>query len=111
MAPIPTVARVDSLSHWTNLFHPTTGAFRLPSTSGETIEHLDIDLRFVHCDFTDPSVKAKDGKVTLLPTGAVHLPKVCLLTLRGAEHCQDCDEAMDALAEVLGAIHPIEVRW
>ncbi|ORX35800.1 hypothetical protein BD324DRAFT_80738 [Kockovaella imperatae] len=109
----PTFARVSSLTHWTNLFHPVTGAFRLPSTAGEYIEHLDIDLRFVHCEFQDVGslLGPKALEKTLLPSGPVHLPKVCLLTLRGAEHCQDCDESMEALAEVLGVIRPVEVRW
>lgn len=41
----------------------------------------------------------------------VYLPNVAVITLRGAEHCHDHEERMDALAEVLLAIKPVEVRW
>ena len=118
----PTIARVDTLAHWTSLFHPTTGAFRLPSIDGATIEHLDIDLRYVHCNYeSDESVANGTSKTKSIPLfasaasttqmGTIHLPRVCVLTLRGAEHCQDSDEAMDALSEVLLSINPVEVQW
>ena len=117
----PTIARVDTLAHWSNLFHPTKGAFRSPSTDGATIEHLDIDLRFVHSNYNDDDdeepvankdipLSASAVSSTAQP-GTIHLPKVCVLTLRGAEHCQDSDDAMEALLEVLLSLNPVEVRW
>ena len=101
-APAPTFARVASLGQWANLFSPAQGVFRAPSTQGHTIEHLDIDIRFVPTDYD-----AKDPS----PAGDIDLPSVCVLTLRGGEYCQDSDERMDVLVEVLSAIKPVEVRW
>jgi hypothetical protein len=103
----PTTARVASLTHWTHLFHQQTGTFRLPHTAGASIEHLDIDLRFVHFEEQPPN------KTSLLPTQVedVYLPNVMKLTLRGAEHVHDSEERMDCLAEVLCAINPVEVQW
>lgn len=102
----PNTARITSLAGWTKFFHPTTGLFREPSASSndhaDNIVHLDIDLRFVDHE----SHAAADYIVN-----NVHLPNVHTLTLRGGEYVQDCDERMDCLAEVLGAISPIEVRW
>ena len=98
----PTLARVSSLAHWATFFHPSTGVFRLPRTDGATIKHLDIDLRFI-----DHELRPESGKVK----GDVYLPHVCIITLRGAEHVCDSDDHMEALAEVLLAIKPMEVRW
>lgn len=100
-SPAPTYARVASITHWQTFFHQTNGIFRYPSKEGETIEHLDIDLRYVDHELT------KEGT----GGGAIHLPLVCLWTLRGGEFVQDQDERMELLAEVLAAINPIEVRW
>ncbi|WVR09792.1 hypothetical protein IAU60_006868 [Kwoniella sp. DSM 27419] len=100
--PSPTYARVTSLSHWTTFFHPTEGTFRLPHDLGDTIQHLDVDLRFVQQDTVPPA------QVKALP---IHLPSVCRLTLRGGEFVQDDETRMDALSEVLMAINPIEVHW
>ena len=100
LAATANTARVDSLSHWTTIFHPNTGSFRLPSTSGELIEHLDIDLRFIDHEA---------GSDT--PAQAIYLPRVWKLTLRGAEHVQDSEEQMACLSEVLLAIRPVEVHW
>ncbi|KAK8864496.1 hypothetical protein IAR55_001746 [Kwoniella newhampshirensis] len=105
-SPPPTLAKVTSLAHWTTFFHPTNGIFRHPSTQGETIEHLDIDLRFVNHEH-DPPQNVHD--VPNLP--AIDLPRVCVLTLRGGEYVQDDDLKMDCLAEILLGINPIEVRW
>jgi hypothetical protein len=109
----PNTARVASLSHWARFFHPQDGIFRSPSDQGESIEHLDIDLRYVEHEYVSPTVsKDKDGKKIKLPLpGKVALPNVCRLTLRGGEYVQDSEERMDCLAEVLAAITPIEVRW
>ncbi|KAL7421601.1 hypothetical protein Q5752_003370 [Cryptotrichosporon argae] len=95
----PTTARVASLAQWRHFFDPTAGVFRHPSTAGHSIEHLDIDLRFVeHADAVPPIAQ-------------VDLPHVCKLTLRGGEFCQDDDDRMDTLAAVLFAINPVEVQW
>jgi len=109
-SPSPTFARVASVKHWDTLFHPKTGLLRLPNTEGKTIEHLDIDLRFINHDFDDDP---KDHYHSLTPNAIaeVYLPSVSVLTLRGAEHVCDHDERMDALADVLLAIRPTEVRW
>jgi hypothetical protein len=104
----PNTARVASLSHWTRFFHPTEGIFRAPSYEGETIEHLDIDLRYVEHEY--PAPKARHAVDPALQ-GPISLPNVCKLTLRGGEYVQDSEERMDCLAEVLEAINPIEVRW
>ena len=111
MTLAPTVARVDSLSQWAALFHPQTGVFRLPSTKGSTIQHLDIDIRFVDAD-EEALVRTARTPVTPRPTlQPIHLPNVCILTLRGAEHVHDSDERMEILAEVLRALKPVEVHW
>ena len=106
----PTVARVSSVGQWSNLFHPHNGVFRLPRTEGASIEHLDIDLRFV-----DHETAIRSGTSTPSPNGPmsgdIYLPNVAVITLRGAEHVQDHDGRMDALADVLLATRPIEVRW
>jgi hypothetical protein len=104
----PTFAKVASLQQWNTLFHPTTGLFRLPNTEGKTIQHLDIDLRFVNHE--DDS---KDHFHSLTPMAAaeVYLPSVSVLTLRGAEHVCDHDQRMDAMADVFLAVKPTEVRW
>lgn len=98
MSTPPNTVRVKSLSTWAHFFHPTTGIFRLPSAHGASIEHLEIDLRYV-----DESCLVADANV-------VFLPNVCRLTLRGGEYCQE-DERMEALTEVLFAINPVEVHW
>lgn len=106
----PTVARVSSVAQWTNLFHPHDGVFRLPRTEGASIEHLDIDLRYI-----DHETAIKSGSSTPSPhnpmSGDIYLPNVAVVTLRGAEHVHDHDGRMDALADVLLAMRPIEVRW
>ena len=109
-SPAPTFARVASLRQWDTLFHPTAGLFRLPNTEGQTIHHLDIDLRFVNHEFDDDP---KDHFHSLAPNtvAEVYLPSVGVVTLRGAEHVCDHDERMDALADILLAIKPAEVRW
>ncbi|WVQ99578.1 hypothetical protein IAU59_006714 [Kwoniella sp. CBS 9459] len=108
-APTPTYAKVSSLSHWTTFFHPASGIFRLPATQGESIEHLDIDLRFVEHEFDNSAAK---GLLEELSFGQqVNLPRVVKLTLRGGEYVQDDETRMDALAEVLLAINPVEVHW
>ncbi|WVQ72467.1 hypothetical protein IAR50_002019 [Cryptococcus sp. DSM 104548] len=104
-SPAPTYARVASISHWNTFFSHDDGLFRLPSTQGATIEHLDIDLRYVGDDEL-----AKSGHRFLKSDQPVHIPKVCVLTLRGGEYVHDDDTRMDALAEVLLAINPVEVR-
>jgi len=106
----PTVARVSSVAQWTNLFHPQDGLFRLPRTAGASIEHLDIDLRFVD---HEPVIRTgASTSSSVEPTSAeIYLPNVAVITLRGAEHVHDNDGRMDALTEVLLAIRPIEVRW
>ncbi|ODN94249.1 hypothetical protein L198_05105 [Cryptococcus wingfieldii CBS 7118] len=105
-APAPTYARVASITHWNTFFSHDDGLFRLPSTQGATIEHLDIDLRYVGDDEL-----AKSGHRFLKSDQPVHIPKVCVLTLRGGEYVHDDDTRIDALAEVLLAINPVEVRW
>ena len=100
----PTIARVASLTQWTRCFHPTEGAFRLPSSEGKTIEHLDLDLRFVQHEFEVP----KEAHGLAQP---LYLPHVCVLVLRGAEHVLDNEEMMECLSEVLLAVNPIEVKW
>nr|ODN97588.1 hypothetical protein L204_03006 [Cryptococcus depauperatus CBS 7855] len=94
----PNYAQVKSLTQWDAFFNPTDGLFRLPSTRGADVEHLDIDLRFV-------------GDSDGLGGEPLHLPHVCILTLRGSEYVQEDDVRMDALAEVLLAVNPVEVRW
>ncbi|WVF71289.1 hypothetical protein IAT40_006092 [Kwoniella sp. CBS 6097] len=109
-APTPTYARISSLSHWTTFFHPTSGIFRSPANQGESIEHLDIDLRFVEHEYDNSA--ASKGHDELLSFGhKVNLPRVVVLTLRGGEYVQDDETRMDALAEVLLAINPVEVHW
>ncbi|KAK4684353.1 hypothetical protein P7C73_g5824, partial [Tremellales sp. Uapishka_1] len=98
----PTTARITALAHWNTFFHPTAGVFRCPSTAGASIEHLDIDLRFV---------AHEHGHETFAPASTVDLPRVCILTLRGGEYVQEDEGRMDCLAEVLSSIHPVEVRW
>jgi hypothetical protein len=130
----PTSAKVDSLTHWSKFFHPTNGIFRLPSTEGRSIEHLDIDLRFIDHEFDNlhgahhqafpkdlikAQARANGVKKISLPAanvdsgtgGDIYLPNVVVLTLRGAEHVQDSEDRMDALAEVLLAFNPVEIRW
>ncbi|OWZ81308.1 hypothetical protein C365_00280 [Cryptococcus neoformans Bt85] len=104
-SPTPTYARIRSLSHWTTFFNQPDGLFRLPSTQGAAIQHLDIDLRFV----ADHQVETVDPH--LETDTPIHLPNVCVLTFRGGEYVQDDDLRMDALAEVLLAVNPVEVRW
>ena len=99
-----TIARVASLTQWTRYFHPTKGAFRLPSGEGETIEHLDLDLRFVQHEVEN----TKEAQGLAQP---LHLPHVCVLVLRGAEHVLDSEKMMDCLSEVLLAVNPTEVKW
>lgn len=96
----PNVARVASLTSWSKFFHPTEGVFRLPSTAGASIEHLDIDLRFVlhHPEF-------------MADCGEIYLPAVHKVTLRGGEYVQDSEERMECLSEVLCALNPMEVHW
>ena len=95
----PNAARITTLSSWSQFFS-AQGQFRLPSTEGASVEHLDIDLRFIDHD-------SHDG----LSLNDVYLPNVAKLTLRGAEFCQDDDDRMDCLAEVFNAISPVEVQW
>ncbi|EIW70384.1 hypothetical protein TREMEDRAFT_15540, partial [Tremella mesenterica DSM 1558] len=102
ISPAPTYARVASLSQWSSLFSPQ-GAFRAPSDQGNTIEHLDLDIRFVPSSYED--IKQGEG------IGPLVLPNVCILTLRGGEYCQDSDERMELLLEVLENVRPVEVRW
>ncbi|WWC94291.1 hypothetical protein V866_001133 [Kwoniella sp. B9012] len=113
--PLPTYAKVLSLSQWITYFHPTEGIFRSPSTQGESIEHLDIDLRYVEHDYHQPLVTkpAKNNNELLLPSGNqdIDLPRVVVLTLRGGEYVQDDESRMESLAEVLMAINPVEVHW
>ena len=129
MSSAPTVARVTTLSQWSAFFHPVSGLFRLPRADGSTIEHLDIDLRYIDHDRghaeSDPSdgppskdmlqAQAQADDVSdqwAIPhVGDVYLPRVCVVTLRGAELVCDTEERMDCLAEVLLAINPMEVRW
>ncbi len=103
---VPTTARVASLTQWSNLFHPARGVFRHPSTEGETIEHLDIDLRYI-----DHGSDSHDGSSSISTVEPISLPGVCRLILRGAEHVQDSDERIGCLSEVLDAINPVEVQW
>ncbi|WWD17197.1 hypothetical protein CI109_101635 [Kwoniella shandongensis] len=105
-SPSPTLAKVTSLADWSTFFHPTKGIFRNPFTEGETIEHLDIDLRFVDHEYDLP---LDNHGLPNLP--ALNLPRVCVLTLRGGEYVQDDDLRIDCLAEVLLAINPVEVQW
>jgi hypothetical protein len=88
--------QIKSLSTWSYLFHPTTGHYRQPH-NGDALSHLDIDIRFVD--------------ETCLGDAAIHLPNVEKLTLRGGEYCQEDDERMEALAQVLNALNPVEVQW
>jgi hypothetical protein len=124
-SPAPTTAPVRALSHWITFFHSTKGIYRHPSTEGVTIEHLDIDLRFIAIEEDEEPKKKSirkstfDGDdepttpmITHMPKQIqpIWLPSVCSLTLRGGEACQE-DERMDILAEVLMAIRPVEVKW
>ncbi|KAK6909983.1 hypothetical protein L486_00367 [Kwoniella mangroviensis CBS 10435] len=113
--PLPTYAKVLSLSQWITYFHPTEGIFRSPSDQGESIEHLDIDLRYVEHDYHQPLITkpAKNNDELLLPSGYkdINLPRVVVLTLRGGEYVQDDESRMESLAEVLMAINPVEVHW
>ncbi|KIR67322.1 hypothetical protein I314_02540 [Cryptococcus bacillisporus CA1873] len=104
-SPAPTYAKIRSLSHWATFFNQPDGLFRLPSTQGAAIQHLDIDLRFV----ADHQVETVDPH--LETDTPIHLPNVCILTFRGGEYVQDDDLRMDALAEILLAVNPVEVRW
>lgn len=105
-SPAPTIARVASTSQWANLFHPTEGVFRHPSTNGESIGHLDIDLRFVQYE-----PDSTDAPTDIRHVGPIYLPRVCRLSLRGAEYVQNSEERMGCLDEVFRAINPIEVQW
>jgi hypothetical protein len=96
----PTIVRIKSLADWNNCFHPSTGTFRLPSQTGVSVHTLEIDLRYV--DETHWG-KGNGGN-------EVYLPNVCSLILRGGEYCQDQDERVDCLTEVLSVINPIEVN-
>ncbi|OCF33014.1 hypothetical protein I316_05352 [Kwoniella heveanensis BCC8398] len=107
-SPTPTYAKISSLSHWTTFFHPTSGIFRLSANQGESIEHLDIDLRFVEHEYDNSAAK---GLEELSFDRKINLPRVVKLTLRGGEYVQDDETRMDALAEVLLAISPVEVHW
>jgi len=102
-SPNPTYARTASLTQWQKFFNQTNGIFRYPSIAGETIEHLDIDLRYL--DHED------EKSIKEVEVGAVHLPLITVLTFRGGEYVQDHEERMDQIAEVLAAINPVEVRW
>ncbi|KIR40608.1 hypothetical protein I307_05408 [Cryptococcus deuterogattii 99/473] len=104
-SPAPTYAKIRALSHWATFFNQPDGLFRLPSTQGAAIQHLDIDLRFV----ADHQVETVDPR--LETDTPIHLPNVCILTFRGGEYVQDDDLRMDTLAGVLLAINPVEVRW
>jgi hypothetical protein len=97
----PNMIKIKSLADWNNCFHPSTGAFRLPRHQGSTIHTLEIDLRYV-----DESHLGKGNG-----GNEIHLPNVCILILRGGEYCQDRDERVDCLVEVLSVINPVEVRW
>ncbi|WVW84027.1 hypothetical protein I302_106055 [Kwoniella bestiolae CBS 10118] len=114
-APLPRYAKVLSIAQWISYFHPTEGIFRSPSTQGESIEHLDIDLRYVEHDYHQPLITkpAKNNEELLLPSGNkdINLPRVVVLTLRGGEYVQDDESRMESLAEVLMAINPVEVHW
>ena len=98
----PNLARITSLASWTKFFHPTTGIFRFPSEAGSTIDHLDIDLRFVE---HSPEMLDIQG------CAQIYLPGVSKVTLRGGEYVQDSEERMECLSEVLCALNPIEVQW
>ncbi|WRT66474.1 uncharacterized protein IL334_003433 [Kwoniella shivajii] len=106
-ASIPTYAKVHSLNQWITYFHPTTGIFRSPSDKGESIEHLDIDLRYVEHDY-HLSQNVRNGEELI---GDINLPRVVVLTMRGGEYVQDDESRMESLAEVLAAINPVEVQW
>lgn len=83
-SPQPTCARITTLAQWKHFFHPTTGVFRSPSTEGQTIEHLDIDLRYIDHEYDD--TYPKDPKAfqdqDRTPSPGIHLPLVSRLTLR-----------------------------
>jgi hypothetical protein len=107
----PTTAKVTSLSHWVHLFHPVSGVFRLPSSAGNCINHLDIDLRFIEYQYADPTKDRKNQHPLPPHVEDIYLPNVVKLTLRGAEHVHDNEDRMDSLAELLCAINPVEVQW
>lgn len=98
--PVPTVARVRSITHWNRFFHPQHGMFRAQE-HGRFIEYLDIDVRFVDPAATSP---------TDTPSVPVQLPNVVVVTLRAGQD-EENYQRMKCLVEVLGALEPCEVRW
>jgi hypothetical protein len=96
-----TTASVKSLADWNELFHPTTGSFRLAAKQGQEIYTLEIDLRAV-----DESNIGKSNR-----GNTVFLPNVCTLILRGGEYCQDDEKRVDCLVEILDAVNPVEFKW
>ncbi|WWC62089.1 uncharacterized protein I303_104679 [Kwoniella dejecticola CBS 10117] len=111
--PKATYAKVSSIAQWITYFHPTTGIFRSPSSDGESIEHLDIDLRYVEHEYQLPKPKKHGGEdeVELPLNKGINLPRVVVLTMRGGEYVQDDESRMESLAEVLAAVNPVEVHW
>lgn len=111
----PNVAIVNSLTDWTDFFHPVRGVFRHPSQAGESIEHLDIDLRFVQDEHEDANGHLAPGQggssLGRMTHAPINLPHVGVLTLRGGEFVQDSDERMECLSEVLRSLKPIVVKW
>ncbi|WWC89220.1 uncharacterized protein L201_004138 [Kwoniella dendrophila CBS 6074] len=104
-----TYAKVLSLSQWITYFHPINGIFRSPSNEGKSIEHLDIDLRYVEHEYEISKSLKQDQELPI--NKEINLPRVVVLTLRGGEYVQDDESRMESLAEVLSAINPVEVHW
>lgn len=88
---------IDTLAGWNNAFGADGLARRYPGCP--TVYHLDIDIRFASTEHDFRACRALD------------LPRVAILTLRGGEFDQTCNERVLRLAEVLRACSPIEVRW
>ncbi|WWC70107.1 uncharacterized protein I206_104054 [Kwoniella pini CBS 10737] len=110
--PRANYAKVSSIAQWLNYFHPITGIFRSSSIDGESIEHLDIDLRYVEHEYQLPKAKKiNEAEIELPINKDINLPRVVVLTLRGGEYVQDDESRMQSLAEVLAAISPVEVHW